>query len=83
MGYKAVQAEASYIHEFNYPLLAGCPVEYSRKEKTFYYTEKVKLHVDLFVKELDENDLKKVKGGKNSKIFYLSDYIGQTDENFT
>ncbi|HVZ97727.1 MAG TPA: bacteriocin [Chitinophagaceae bacterium] len=81
---KKLNLSRSMLYEFLDEMKKlGCPVKYSRQEKTFYYTEPVKLTLDLFVKEMDKRELKKITGGKNLKVLHLSDYIGQTDNNFT
>jgi predicted DNA-binding transcriptional regulator YafY len=61
----------------------GIPIAYSREQETYYYSEPGKLRLDLFVKDLDEIELKKIKGGKNYQIFHLSPYSRQTKNNFT
>ncbi len=51
----------------------GFPISYSKKRKTYYYTEDGKMVEKLFKTEIENDEMKKINGGK-SYFQFFADY---------
>jgi predicted DNA-binding transcriptional regulator YafY len=70
-----------FIHEMREP---GFPIAYCRKRKTYYYTEEGKMAKNLFEKEINKEEMRKINGGKTFFKFSADyNYSRQTEDNFT
>jgi hypothetical protein len=55
----------------------GFPIAYSRDFNSYYYTEEGKAVDHLYEKELTDDDMKPITGGKTFfNLFFQSDYTG-------
>ena len=54
----------------------GFPIEFSKTFNSYYYTEEGRTVNHLFERELTDNDMRLVTGGKSFfKLFFQSNYI--------
>ena len=64
--------------------IQGAPIKYSRKLKTFYYADDFNLEIDLKVKVLSGNEVRRIYGGKINTFYnklILSDESGRSNFN--
>jgi bacteriocin-like protein len=61
----------------------GFPIKYCNKRRIYYYDEEGKMVENLFIKKMDDEEMKKIIGGRGFTKFPLSDYIGLLNNNFT
>lgn len=61
----------------------GFPIKYSKDRNSYYYEEKGKMTEQFFLKEMSDEELRKITGGKNSfQIFLKSNNTGTWCNNF-
>ena len=49
----------------------GFPIKYSKERSSYYYEEKGKMTEQFFLKDMPDEELRKITGGKNSfQIFF-------------